>query len=117
MTQAAVQIPVGVVVKRAKADSKWIDFTWRPVSVLIGEPETPPWTILSAEGDNTSFYAGTATVSLYRSEARNYRDNLAGDCALWIVLRPTGGEPPYDVFKVTADPAEGEGFTAAGDDL
>jgi uncharacterized protein DUF3305 len=117
MTDPVVQVPVGVVVKRAKAESKWIDYTWRPVSVLIGEPDTPPWTVLSSEGDNTFFYAGTATVSLYRSDARHYRDNLGGDCALWIVLRPTGGEPPYELFAVTADPSEGEGFTAAGDDL
>jgi hypothetical protein len=32
-------------------------------------------------------------------------------------LRPTGGEPPYTVVAVTADPAEGESFTQAGDDL
>ena len=34
-----------------------------------------------------------------------------------MVLRPTGSEPPYDVLAVTADPAEGEAFTEAGNDL
>jgi hypothetical protein len=34
-----------------------------------------------------------------------------------VVLRETGAEPPYTVFLVTADPAEGEGMTAAGNDI
>jgi hypothetical protein len=55
---------------------------------------------------------------LYRTETTNYRDNLApGTPSLWVVLRPTGAEPPYDVVAVTADPAEGEAFTEAGNDL
>ena len=37
--------------------------------------------------------------------------------ALWVVLRPTGAQPPYEVLAVTADPAEGEAFTEAGNDL
>jgi hypothetical protein len=34
-----------------------------------------------------------------------------------VVLRATGTEPPYQVAAVTADPAEGEAFTEAGNDL
>ncbi len=36
---------------------------------------------------------------------------------MWIALRPTGTQPPYALFAVTADPAEGESFTQTGDDL
>jgi hypothetical protein len=36
---------------------------------------------------------------------------------LWVALRPTGVEPPYDIVAVTADPAEGESFTQAGNDI
>jgi hypothetical protein len=36
---------------------------------------------------------------------------------LWVALRPTGVEPPYDVIAVTADPAEGEALTEVGNDL
>jgi hypothetical protein len=36
---------------------------------------------------------------------------------LWVVLRPTASEPNYQVLTVTADPAEGEAFTHAGNDL
>jgi hypothetical protein len=115
---ALATIAVGVVVERSKAASPWIDFTWRPLSVLAGQPDTAPWTQLSAEGERATFYAGPAEIALYRTETTYYRDNLAtGAPQLWIALRATGVEPPYQVFAVTADPAEGEALTEAGNDL
>ena len=119
MTPAAlVRIPVGVLVERRKAASPWIDFTWRPVGVLAGEPAAAPWTVLNADQEVTTFYAGAATVDLYRTETGNYRDNLAsGAPALWVILRPTGAEPAYEIIAVTSDPAEGEAMTEAGNDL
>jgi hypothetical protein len=116
-SSALVRIPVGVVVERRKAKSQWIDFVWRPVSVLTGVPDTPVWSILATEGDASTFYAGAAEIELFRTETANYLTNLAsGSPLLWVVLRPTGGEPPYNLVTVTADPAEGEAFTEAGND-
>jgi hypothetical protein len=115
---AHARIAVGIVVERRKAASPWIDFTWRPVTILAGQPDAAPWTVLSSTADTTSFYAGTAEVALYRTETGSYRDNLAsGAPSLWVALRPTGVEPPYEIVAVTADPAEGESFTQAGDDI
>lgn len=115
---ALIRIPVGVVVERRKAVSPWADFLWRPVSVLAGEPAAAPWTPLAGDGDVHTFYAGSAVIELFRTETANYLGNLAsGAPSLWVVLRQTGSEPPYDVLAVTADPAEGEAFTEAGSDL
>ncbi len=110
-----LRVPVGVVVERRKAASTWTDFIWRPVAVLAGLPEAAPWTSLTSAEDVATFYAGVAEIALYRSEADNYRRNLAsGVPALWVSLQATGGEPPYVVVTVTADPAEGEGLTESG---
>ena len=112
------RIAVGVVVERRPATSPWIEHVWRPVDVLAGAPEAAPWTPLPGARGADTFYAGPAEVELYRSETTNYRDNLAtGQPSLWVVLRPTGGDPPFSVVTVTADPAEGEAFTEAGNDL
>lgn len=117
-TTALVSIPVGVVVERHKATSPWIDYVWRPSSVLEGIPSAAPWTILGSAGDATTFYVGGATVELHRTETANYLSNIeSGTPLLWVVLRPTGVEPPFEVIAVTADPAEGEAFTEAGQDL
>ncbi len=111
-------IAVGVVVERCKSTSPWSDFLWRPLSVLTGAPATPPWTKLSDDGERTTFFAGTATIELHRTETTNYRGNLTNDePLLWVVLRPSEAEMPYALLTVTADPAEGEAMTEAGNDL
>jgi hypothetical protein len=115
---ALAKIPVGIVVERRKAQSPWIDFTWKPVTALAGLPDAAPWTMLSQDSEGATFYAGAAEVELYRTETANYRDNLgSGAPMLWVALRPTGVEPPYELFAVTADPAEGEAWTQSGTDL
>jgi hypothetical protein len=112
------RIPIGVVVERRKAASPWIDFIWRPVMTLPGQPDAAPWTVLASDTEAAIFYAGATDIGLYRTETSRYRDNLtSGAPSLWVVLRPTGAEPPYRLLAVTADPSEGESFTQAGDDL
>ncbi|PJG56216.1 DUF3305 domain-containing protein [Bradyrhizobium forestalis] len=117
-TLPTLSIAVGVVVERRKAASPWVDFIWRGIAVLPDEPVTQPWTVLREQDDTTLFYAGSATVDLYPSETARYRDNLAsGSPSVWTVLSPSEGDFPYTVAAVTADPAEGEGFTEAADNL
>lgn len=118
MSKALVAIPVGVIVERSKSANPWADFYWRAVGVLGGQPDTQAWTKLSDDGARATFYAGTATVELFRSETGFYRDNLAsGAPSLWVALRATNGEPPFSVAAVTADPAEGESYTETATDL
>jgi hypothetical protein len=113
-----MRIPVGVVVERRKAKSQWVEHVWRPVAALEGVPDAKPWSELSASGDAATFYVGAVDVELHRAETGNYRENLiSGAPALWVVLRPTEVEPPYELITVTADPSEGEGYTQTGTDL
>jgi hypothetical protein len=107
-------IPVGIVVERRHAKSKWLDFVWRPVGIFNGSCQADPWTVLSSNAEATLFYAGSAEIELYRSETNNYSSNLAsGEPKLWVALHQSGGDPPYRLAGVTADPAEGEALTEA----
>jgi hypothetical protein len=109
---ALARIPVGVIVERRAAKSPWVDFLWRPVSVLVGEPSADPWTALDAADGVTLFYAGSTSIELHRTETSYYRDNLASTAPkLWVALRPLTSGAPYELFAVTADPAEGEALT------
>ncbi len=118
MSSAQARISVGVLVERRKAQSAWIDFTWKPVTVLVGEPEASPWTMLSDADEITTYLCWS---SRHRTASHRNRRTTAtislGDARLWVSLRPTGIDPPYEVFGVTADPAEGEGWTETGTDL
>jgi hypothetical protein len=118
MSAASIRIPVGAIVERAKSASQWVDYLWRPVSVLAGEPDTVPWTKLSGNDERASFYAGHTNIALHAADTGQYRDNLAtGSPSLWVVLRPTESDPPYELFAVTADPSEGEAMTEAGSNI
>jgi uncharacterized protein DUF3305 len=115
---ALARITVGIMVERRKAKSTWVDFLWRPVSVFVGSPSAAPWTALETESEATIFYAGQAEIELHRTETSNYRDNLAsGAPALWVALHQAATGQPYEILAVTADPAEGEAFTDAGNYL
>ena len=112
------RIRVGVVVERRKAKSAWADFLWRPISVLAGEPDAAPWTLLDSDPGCDTLYAGAAEIELYRSDCGSYRDNLATEAPkLWAALRATGADPAYAIVAVTADPSEGEAFATSGTDL
>lgn len=115
---ANVRIPVGVVVERHRAQNRWLDAVYRPVAILSGVPATAPGTVIEADADVTTVYAGETVVELFRTETAQYQRNLAsGRPCLWVVLRQTLGEFPFAVLLVTADPAEGEALTGAGSDL
>lgn len=115
---ALARIPVGVLVERRKAKSPWLDFVWRPVAVLAGSPAAAPWTPLSEADARTLFYAGEVAIELNRTETANYRSNLAsGAPSLWVILRPDASGHAYRLLSVTADPAEAEALTDAGNDL
>jgi Protein of unknown function (DUF3305) len=115
---ALLSIPVGVMVERHRASSPWLDFVYRPASVLAGVPEAAPWTVVAATKEVTTYYAGRAVIEFYRTETDGYRDNLAcGAPLLWVILRPAPTDVGFELLMVTADPAEGEALTGAGDDL
>ena len=66
--------------------------------------------------DERRIHERDTSVQAMDSSGRN--ENLvSGAPRLWVALRPTEVEPPYEVFGVTADPAEGEAWTQSGGDL
>jgi hypothetical protein len=115
---ATLRIPVGVVVERHRCQSPWGGDVYRPLSILSGVPATAPWTIIDSSAEVTTLYAGEAVVEFFRTETALYQQNLAsGNPLLWVVLRPVAKDIPFVLLLVTADPAEGEALTGAGNDL
>jgi hypothetical protein len=107
-----IRIPIGVVIERRRAKSAWADFVWRPVAVLSGVPDVAPWTVLEGDAERMIFYGGSAEIVLHRADASGYRENVEGGTPLlWVVIRPTGAEPRYEIAAVTAEPSEGEALT------
>jgi hypothetical protein len=113
---ATASMMLGVVVERRQGVTVWADTLWRPVAVLPGLPDAAPWTSLGRDGPAERFYAGPHEMELHRTDTATYRDNLAtGTPRIWVCVRLAGDA--LSIVGVTADPAEGESFTEAGDDI
>jgi hypothetical protein len=107
---------VGVVAERRPSASPWADHSWRIVAIVPEAAGTADGATLGTTGDAALIYAGSADVEFHRVETGNYRDNLrSGRAGLWVTLatEPTGDA--VRLLSVTADPAEGEAMTEAGD--
>ena len=109
---------VGVIVERRPSASPWAEVSWRVAGVITDPPSVEEWSRLRDNGEIVDFYAGAAAIELHGIETANYRDNLAsGHPRLWVVLRPADTPAGLALALVTADPAEGEAMTEAGEQI
>ncbi|HYG91127.1 MAG TPA: DUF3305 domain-containing protein [Azospirillum sp.] len=116
--ETAERMTVGIVAERHRIDHPWPAERWTVVTALAGEPEVAPWTVL-AEGEGwTRYYVDSAEVSLFRSEAENYKHNLdSHEPALYVILRRSPEPPGVALLAVTVDPGEIDTHSDSGDDL
>lgn len=112
------RLTIGLVLECRKLTGPWGGHAWAPVAILPAAPDVAPWTPLEGTADRKRYFAGAGDIHLFSTDTANYRDNLeSGAPKLWVVLRPDGPNPPCQVMLVTADPAEGEGATEAGNNV
>ena len=112
------QMIVGLVIERRELTGQWGGVAWRPITIFSDAPDVAPWTPLGGGKAAARFYAGAIAISLYSTDTANYRDNLgSGAPKLWVVMRAESTGPPVEILMITADPAEGEGNTEAGNNI
>lgn len=112
---------IGMVLERLQSTHPWSavagqGYSWLPAGIFTTPPETPAWTQIGGTAERRQVYAGQAELHFYSTDTANYRDNLtSGAPKLWVALRKCDNDPPIEILRVTADPAEGEALTEAGD--
>jgi hypothetical protein len=113
---SSVTVSVAVLAERRPGVTVWQDHVWRALAVLEEAPDVPPWTRLRAEDGREVFFAGTAELTLHRTDTPNYKDNLeAAEPSIWVLLRPQG--EAMLLQAVTVDPGEAEIFTEGPRDI
>ena len=119
--ERSVRMPLGVVVERRKSTSRWQDWMWRPVSVILGAPPLgPEWRELLRGETWTHYHAANLPLELHRAETEASLLNLAQQPPrIYVVLRPaTAPAPaPYRPLLITASPVEAEGYLASCDEI
>lgn len=112
--------PLGVVIERREIDNPWVDYEWRPVAVVDGDPGDPGWRDLD-EGDGWKRYlVGGFKVALYSGETDGYKVNLSQPQPfVYVVLRPGEELEDHDVepFALTVCPYEAMRYAESGDEI
>ena len=125
------RFPVGVVVERVKAESRWADYVWRVSDVLPATLIAAPWTMLAEtcppgkekpekekQGASTRFYAGITDLVAWAADTKVYKHNIeAPQPSVYVVLRKGGGPHGWSLLLATVDPSEAHSHADAGDDL
>jgi hypothetical protein len=115
---AVERIPVGVVVERRPATSRWQDHVWRVTTALPGTAGAAPWTVLDDAGGVTRYWAGGTEIVLHSGDTGVYRHNIeSGQPRLYVVLRRGASPTGWVLLLATVDPSEAQAHAEAGDDL
>jgi Protein of unknown function (DUF3305) len=121
MMEANAKMLLGVVVERRRSKSPWQDWSWRPVSVILGAPPLgSEWRELLRDADWTQYHAANLPLELSRSDTAAYILNLSQKPPrIYVVLRSAGAQAaqPYRPLLITASPAEAEGYLSSGDEI
>ena len=109
-------VTIGVIAAKTKIDNPWIDHRWSVGGVLTDIPPIEPYTVLRSDGATDFIFVGTVEVPLHAAETAHYRDNLAGEPKIWVVLRPHD-EHGIELIAASMDPYEGEAFAETIGDI
>jgi hypothetical protein len=112
---------VGVVVVRRRPVGPWSEHSWQPGAILAEPAAVPAWTLLRADPDGESFYAGVVALGFHAGETAHYRDNLESPRPqVWVQLRPghgPEGDARIEPVAATVDPYEAEAMADNGGDM
>lgn len=76
------------------------------------------WQLLREEGDAAEFHAATVPLDLHAADAEAYLHGLHAETpAIYVVLRETDDERPFEIVLVSASPYEGQDYADNGDDI
>ena len=118
--QQSARMLLGVVVERRRSRSPWQDWSWRPVSVILGAPPLDAgWRELVREPGLDAYHAANLPLELTAARPRptssisaRRRRGSTSCCA-----RPAHSPQPWRPLLITASPVEAEGYLASGEEI
>ena len=110
-------MPLGIVVRRMPGVTRWVTYVWKAVAVLPGAAEAS-WKEMRREGDTVEYHAATLPLELFRTDTEAYLHGLSTkEPSIYVVMRATENDRPFDVLLVTASPYEAQDYADTGEEL
>ena len=82
-----IEMPMGIVVEKRPAVSRWITHVWKPVAVLPGAHPLSEWKLLIDDGSVQTYHIATLPLTLHRKETEAYLVNLANETPAFCGMR------------------------------
>ena len=117
----STSLTVGVVIAKEEIDHAWQDHRWRPLDVVLGQPEMTNGALIQQGEGFAHYFAGSHEVELHRKETSAYIVNLENETpVVYVVLTEAEddvGEMPFEVRLVTVSPFEAQDYLDSGEDI
>ncbi len=117
-TRFQQSIPVGIILRAAPSQSRWIDMTYRVIGLLPGAADAD-WAELRRDGEIVDYHAATLQLDLHRTDTDAYMLALDSSApSAYVVLQGEGdsGDRPRPV-TITVSPYEAQDHLDAGDEI
>ena len=114
-----IEMPLGVVIRKAPGVSRWARWNWTATAVLPGAGPAH-WAELRHEGDAVEYHAATLPLTLWAADSEAYLTNLADQVpSIYVVLRDEidGADDAPQPVLVTASPYEGQDYADSGEEI
>ena len=120
MRRSSVVIPLGIVIRKTPAKSKWIDWSWKAVAILPGAAEAD-WVQLRCEGEAVEYHAATVPLELWPTDTEAYLAGLSARTpSVGVILRETtdpNASEAIEVVLATASPYETQDYLDSGEEI
>ncbi|MDQ7069628.1 MAG: DUF3305 domain-containing protein [Rhodobacterales bacterium] len=115
-----ISMPLGIVIRKTPAVTRWAKWNWEVVAVLPGST-IADWRELRRDGDAIEYHAATLDLELWRGETEAYLTGLSSRIPMiYVVLREARNAESaqeIDVLMVTASPYEAQDYEESGDEI
>jgi len=117
---SALSLPLGVVIRRSPAASRWARWSWTVADVLPGAGPAE-WRELRRDGETVEYHAATVPLEFWPADAEAYLTGLSARApAVYVVMRRTA-EPDaaheLEVVLATASPYEAQDYMDSGEEI
>ncbi len=120
MPSRALSLPLGIVIRRSPAASRWARWNWAVTDVLPGAGPAE-WRELRCDGETVEYHAATVSLELWPSDVEAYLTGLAARVpAVYVVMRrTTEPDAPHalEVVLATASPYEAQDYMDTGEEI
>ena len=120
MPASALSLPLGIILRRSPAASRWTRWSWTIADIVPGAAQAD-WREIRRDGDTVEYHAATVPLEFWAADVEAYMTGLAArEPSVYVVMRRAGeADAPQEleVVLATASPYEAQDYMDSGEEI